>query len=1304
MTTRVRILWLLVLGALLGGGNVCAQDGLGQIIYDNQATATASAGGALEFYNNARCKDSYDDGLHQFPARENVPAEWLDAERTVYIKATPNAGHKLGAADAETHAVTFITATETVAMSGGNNARTRNDGDAITVTLVRTDGQAGIYKFQMPADGSDVTVTAAFPEHTVAKLGDAGYEHINYIDYETDAQTGTLTAVTRSTEDLTVPVYVLDGTETTLGTAGTSESPTEAWYVCLTPPTEANDNKGLVYGSNGDTYGLRLANYCHVHLILADGSMMTVGGEKFSYGIGGISLTIYGQGGTDNAGQSAEGVLNVTGRIDAMDFYGDLTINGGQLNAACSDNKAINVDGGDIAIHGGIVNVSSNVSYSILAYGGDIAITGGSVISTGNSIQSREVGGSGGHLTISGGMVNFSREAIECSNSLTISGGQVEAYEIASGDDLTISSGVVKLTSDGYGIHSRESDVVISGGQVEASTINAKKDITLGWTAASDYIKAGSFTATSGVVKTKAGCRFVALDESAGEGLPTAKAIVPADATAGGGFELSDIEGQTLRPVDGYLLGLCPGLGVFRNGSAAPALEFTMTEGGTATHYYIYKSGDNIYLKLDYSIDGKDYNEPGNPVEILQENPTDPTALPTRYEGFIENEHTMKMPGEDLKIAAYRVYRKNVEYLGDGSAKNSSSVEKAYILDGHDHTLYGGKDDDVWYVLLATADETKGWMKDSEGNLMLTADGNMFECLGDVNIILADGSALCVGSDENRFTGGGAVIKSDGILKFYTQSVPKQEKDADGHVTHTDNRGRMEIYTNGADAIRAAGDITLSNVRLKAKGEPAASQTDSPSDVGLVYTEGALNLIGGQISVADATYAFYSKSHTYLDWMLTTDEIYGSHYKGNVTYADGKKFVDKESPSMTFPADPSESRTPDGFTLVGAVDLHSASTNPMVITNFFDSFVIVQPEGGPRLVSAMLTNVSNSGEAQFSLVKGDVNGQTVDGSGIVASSNVTIEEGGTLRPTWVVQEDALTSADDFGNSKLAGGSWPDELRLSGMGADRDRQDLSAGAGRILAEQSLQTVAAGDGETSAKDIVNSSVACEITRQANRLASAGPASNNAREKLAEMGVQVAPDASAQDAASELKASAQSVARFMTGQVSPVAKPVTLNFTVNGTASPRNLYLCHYVDGAWKMEGSKEGPTVTVTIDKLSRRRAPGAEQPRSSFMPMDYDPDEVLAKGEVVLFMMQTELLSIAIYQREHPEEVKKARARGALMIDTTTPETTAIIGRLMVTERAQPGDEYWYSLDGRRLPSAPTAKGVYVHRGRKVVIR
>jgi hypothetical protein len=32
------------------------------------------------------------------------------------------------------------------------------------------------------------------------------------------------------------------------------------------------------------------------------------------------------------------------------------------------------------------------------------------------------------------------------------------------------------------------------------------------------------------------------------------------------------------------------------------------------------------------------------------------------------------------------------------------------------------------------------------------------------------------------------------------------------------------------------------------------------------------------------------------------------------------------------------------------------------------------------------------------------------------------------------------------------------------------------------------------------------------------------------------------------------------------------------------------------------------------------------------------------------------------------------------------------------------DDGWYSMDGRRLPGKPAQKGVYIHQGRKIVVR
>ena len=1345
MQKFIRILMLLAVTVLAGSG-VWAQDDpgngegnpLGVIYYDDQDATVTTAGGMLEFFNNDAC-DFDSEGNYQISANENVPAEWLDAERTVYIKATPNAGHKLGAADAETHAVTFITATETVAMSGGNNARTRADGDAIAVTLVRTDGQAGIYKFQMPAAvngiASDVTVTAAFPEHTVAKLGDTGYGHITFIDYKPDAQTGTLTAVSRSTEDLKdannqpVPVYVLDGTETTLGTAGTSESPTEAWYVCLTPPT-ANNGKGLVYDKDTDNDGveLRLANYCHVHLILADGSLMNVVGESSVRGIVGSNFTIYGQGGTDGAGQSAEGVFNVSSLYEAMTIYGDLTINGGQVNAASPNSKTIDVEGGDIAIHGGIVKASSDKAIAIYAEDGDIAITGGSVICTAGYIEC-SYNGSGGNLTISGGEMNVSsaRSGIQCFKSFSISDGQVEAYVISSVEDLTISGGVVKLISDGYGIISEAGNVVISGGQVETPLIKATNDITLGWTAASDYIKAGSFTATSGKVKT-AGKRFVALDESAGEGLPTAKAIVPADATAGSGFALSDIAGQTLRPVDGYLLGLCPGLGlktVFRSSddynleSDPGTLEFTMA-GDKTTHYYIYKKNDLLVLSVGVVNDGfngTDYNSAH--VEILQENPTDPTAMPTACTEFSEDAHTMNMPAEDLKIVAYRAYMTGVKYLEDGSAKNYSSVEKAYILDGHDHTLYGGKG--VWYILLAKANDTSGWMNDGQGNWMLTAGGNMFECRGNVNIVLADGSALCVGTKDYPFTGGGAVITGVDELNFYTQSVPTE--------TDGDKRGRMKIYTDGAKAFEA-GYLTLRNIKLKAQGSPGSD--------GLVTANNNIRIIGGQIDVNAGnanSYAFYTNGWIVLDWNLSFDEIFGSKYFADyVKIADGKTFVDKsdksEKISGTIDYSDIDGYRLDGKTLVGQViyDLTrggssgggggaggGAGGGGGGGTTVVDTGV-TSGSGGPMVVdddgvkTAALVALSPAGGAVLVSTEGSVGittttGNIISGTGVTFLSPVenftnTIEgklltedrDEITLQARLIADgsfnadelialiTDATVSGGGSGAGAGSAAMMSTELTASGTGADADLKAQGDLAGAIYDAVSTKMIAAGDGSSTVGQITQASLEDEISRIQVQL-------NYVRQLLSQT-----PQGDA------MYNSYLNLINFYEEKISQLQVTLHTSTALDpslGIGGKQNISIAF----GTKVTGDHSGALGD------SRTRAAGDETRLTlAFVPVDDDPDDVLPEGEIRLFMTQAELLSIAIYQREHPDEVAQARARGALMIDTTTPETTAIIGRLMVTERAQPVDGHWYGLDGRRLPSAPTAKGVYVHRGRKVVIR
>ena len=46
-----------------------------------------------------------------------------------------------------------------------------------------------------------------------------------------------------------------------------------------------------------------------------------------------------------------------------------------------------------------------------------------------------------------------------------------------------------------------------------------------------------------------------------------------------------------------------------------------------------------------------------------------------------------------------------------------------------------------------------------------------------------------------------------------------------------------------------------------------------------------------------------------------------------------------------------------------------------------------------------------------------------------------------------------------------------------------------------------------------------------------------------------------------------------------------PVTLSFTARGTSASQKLFVCHFINGAWKVEGSGAGPTITVTVNDVS-----------------------------------------------------------------------------------------------------------------------
>jgi ubiquitin len=234
----------------------------------------------------------------------------------VYIKATPKFGYTVNDL-----AVTVVQS------NSSDAAQTRGSdptvGVEVAVTPV-TDAQEkaipGLYSFTMPTSGN-VTVTATFPAKATVK--------VPYIDADGKAHTDA-DGSTETTEDDCATAYVLDGTEEALGRSGTDpdneDKPYETWYVSNTAST-ANNGKGLHYTGDLNLIG-------DAHLILANGSAMTVGGSFFGNSDGSNSntdyhaLSIYAQ---PKAANTTTGSLTIGG---ALDYLSALTLNGVTANVS----------------------------------------------------------------------------------------------------------------------------------------------------------------------------------------------------------------------------------------------------------------------------------------------------------------------------------------------------------------------------------------------------------------------------------------------------------------------------------------------------------------------------------------------------------------------------------------------------------------------------------------------------------------------------------------------------------------------------------------------------------------------------------------------------------------------------------------------------------------------------------------------------------------------------------------------------------------------------------------------------------
>ena len=163
----------------------------------------------------------------------------------------------------------------------------------------------------------------------------------------------------------------------------------EKWYVVS---GEVIISKGLLIRDQS------------AHLILCDGATLTVNNDDSEAVFCGNSLTIYGQsGGTGTLCASTTGAS-----YEGINTYGNLTINGGNVNAASAYYYGLYTNVGNITINGGTLTATSINNSGIFVKQANVIINGGALTAT-SSVEGNI--GCGiyfvqGNIIINGGIVN----------------------------------------------------------------------------------------------------------------------------------------------------------------------------------------------------------------------------------------------------------------------------------------------------------------------------------------------------------------------------------------------------------------------------------------------------------------------------------------------------------------------------------------------------------------------------------------------------------------------------------------------------------------------------------------------------------------------------------------------------------------------------------------------------------------------------------------------------------------------------------------------------------------------------------
>ena len=662
------------------------------------------------------------------------------------------------------------------------------------------------------------------------------------------------------------------------------------------------------------------------------------------------------------------------------------------------------------------------------------------------------------------------------------------------------------------------------------------------------------------------------------------------------------------------------------------------------------------------------------------------------------------MPASGANVTIHMTFperaKQSVKYIDvDGKLKDSPA---AYFIDGSETALSVPGDASPWYVVPA-------------GSVSYACN---LPCVGNVNLILADGATMTIGSTTTFVTGSG-LSNDEGNINIYGQSQ---------------KTGKLTVYAETYGVYASSGNIIINGCEVTAEGYN-----------GICAADGKLTINGGEVNATGEYAGLASKKvMTLTDAVITTEGGYDGISSESDIIISGGNVTAKD----THPTDGHAIYATDGNIQITTTENSNIENNNTIIVSGYDG--IVTKEGDISIDGCTVhANVIKDALYANGVTLKDANITANGARGIFASADGLTVNGGTIVATGtgnysainvLIGDITLTDADITATAVDAYAIQVEEGVLHGS---EPGEDVPKGGALTISGGKVTATATGTGE----NIGGLYATGDITLSWNKTTDFIKATSYAVGDSHTVSVKHGQAFKSEDG------TVGCVNTLTVDEITAIAdkKLVPTGAHRLYTAGTTNEWMTWCCSDellipvqltAYTIEGVNNG-TVTLS-DALTTipaytpvliKRADGAltediyaaVKEVGTAPATGYDATTGLAwtTGTGVTFWGNASDAAISeggfteqtayslyngkFYRYEGTQAIAAHRCLLTLSPVYTAPvltintETTGISVIKHETLNIK-SDDAWYSLDGRKLNGAPTQKGIYINGGRKVVVK